>query len=63
MFGGQGGGCGWGDDDINLERNQFGRKRRYTWIPLREGIGRFRQRVRLGGCYRESLEGVLAAEE
>ncbi len=26
MLGGQGGGCAWGHDDINLERNQFGRK-------------------------------------
>jgi hypothetical protein len=23
---GQGGGCSWGHDDINLERNQFGRE-------------------------------------
>src|SRR5207245_7757365 len=26
LLGGQGGGCGRGHDDINLERNQFGRK-------------------------------------
>jgi hypothetical protein len=26
LLGGQGGGCGCGHDDINLERNQFGRK-------------------------------------
>jgi hypothetical protein len=26
LLGGQGGGCAWGHDDINLERNQFGRK-------------------------------------
>jgi hypothetical protein len=26
LLGGQGGGCGSGHDDINLERNQFGRK-------------------------------------
>ena len=26
MFGGQGGECDWGHDDINLERNQFGRE-------------------------------------
>ena len=26
MLGGQGVGCAWGHDDINLERNQFGRK-------------------------------------
>jgi hypothetical protein len=26
LLGGQGGGCVWGHDDINLERNQFGRK-------------------------------------
>src|SRR3989337_1088844 len=26
LFGGQGGGCAWGHDDINLERNEFGRK-------------------------------------
>ena len=26
MLGGQGGGCACGHDDINLERNQFGRK-------------------------------------
>ena len=26
MLGGQGGECAWGHDDINLERNQFGRK-------------------------------------
>jgi hypothetical protein len=26
LLGGLGGECGWGHDDINLERNQFGRK-------------------------------------
>ena len=26
MLGGQGGGCAWGHDDINLERDQFGRE-------------------------------------
>jgi hypothetical protein len=26
LFGGQGMGCAWGHDDINLERNQFGRE-------------------------------------
>jgi len=26
LLGGQGGGCSWGHDDVNLERHQFGRK-------------------------------------
>jgi hypothetical protein len=26
LLGGQGMGCAWGHDDINLERSQFGRK-------------------------------------
>src|SRR5204862_1727149 len=34
--GGQGGGCRWGHDDINLERNQFGRK---SWEPLELPLG------------------------
>jgi hypothetical protein len=27
LLGGQGGDCAWGHDNINVKRNQFGRKR------------------------------------
>ena len=37
MLSGQGGGCAWGHDDINLERNQFGRK---SGEPLELPLGR-----------------------
>jgi hypothetical protein len=45
LLGGQGGGCASsGDDDINLERNQFGRKRREPLgLPL--GISVFNHDV------------------
>ena len=37
MLGGQGGDCTWGHDDINLERNRFGRE---SVEPLRVPLGR-----------------------
>ena len=40
MLGGQGAGCAWGHDDINLERNQFGRESREP-LDLPLGISVF----------------------
>jgi hypothetical protein len=37
LLGGQGGGCAWGHDDINLERDEFGRD---SGEPLELPLGR-----------------------
>jgi len=37
LLSGQNGGCDWGQDDINLERNQFGREGR---VPLDFPLGK-----------------------
>src|SRR5262245_21435166 len=44
LFGGQSGACDWGQDDINLERNQFGRKSGEP-VELPLGISEFDHEV------------------
>src|SRR5262249_33243739 len=44
LFGGQSGACAWGQDDINLERNQFGRKSGEP-VELPLGISEFDHEV------------------